>query len=88
MTAHRPLVGWRTQRSARATIPIRRRVDKPVSQGKTGSQMSVGETAQKVPAIFAAGSPNSSHATCIMTTMVRMGNKVCTAISTAAEAKL
>ena len=88
MAAQRLAPGLSTQRSANATIPIKSKIDRPVSQSTAGSQMRGGDTAQNVPASFAAGAPKIRQETCMMIATVSTANNVCSPIITAPEAKL
>ena len=88
MAAQRLAPGWSTQRRARATIPIKSRMDRLVSQSTAGSQMRGGETAQNAPARLAAGAPKILEQTLMMIATVSTANNVCSPIITAPEAKL
>jgi len=88
MTGQLPFAGLCTPRNANATIPIKSKVDRPVSQRTAGSQMRGKDTAQNVPARFAAGAPKIRQETCMMTATVSTANNVCSPIITAPAAKL
>ena len=88
MTAQRLAPGWSTQRRARATMPIKSRMDRLVSQSTAGSQRRGGETAQNAPASLAAGAPKSLEQTDMMIATVSTANNVCSPIITAPETKL
>ena len=88
MAAHTLDAPLSTQRSARAIMPVKSKMDKLVSQSTAGNHSRGNDTAQKAPASFAVIAPNNRWLMCMITPTVRTANTVCSAIITAAEVKL